>query len=224
MTALPSFIASGTLKDLLPGMDEEPMDEAVVTFFPGFGRRTRLVWGGVTEHLERPVLGFLDLGGVLVGRDGDPLRLLARHSALVNDLQWQVRITTPIRVLSWWFPAGSDGDTVDLSTTAPAPVLKTRPIAGAGRARLIIAPLSGVDVEQGGTPSIFVAVPIVLHPPTGTDHETGAAPIIRKGPTVAPTTGTDSETGGIPTIRNGPRVAPMTGTDHETGGVPTITH
>jgi hypothetical protein len=129
--ALPNFILTGTLKDVLGSVVgaellETAMSTAVVRLVSNHPRTHALVWDGVVHRLEQPVLAAVDPAGELVSTDGEPLRLLARHDDLVDDLEWWISITVPdsrfpprpgCRLRPWNFQAGADGDIIFLADT-----------------------------------------------------------------------------------------------------------
>lgn len=131
--ALPSFVATGNLKEVLGNVSgdelvESILEQAIIECRSNVPLDALVKWGG-TMYRILPVPARVDVDGNIVTPTGDPLRLVAQDDGLsIRNLQWQIIITIPYQVIppspsgqikSWWIDAGIDGETVDLETTLP---------------------------------------------------------------------------------------------------------
>lgn len=143
--ALPSFVATGNLKEILGDVAsgelvETAMTRARIRFTNNIPSDLFILWNGTLERHEPLIIGYVDDAGNLTLEDGSPVRLLANDPGLTfTNLQWQITVDLPAsaipplssaRMRSWWIDAAADGATVNLGTTAPVPGADVHGVAG----------------------------------------------------------------------------------------------
>lgn len=150
--ALPSFVVTGNMKEILGDVEgtdlvETAMTRARIRFTDNVASDLFILWEGTLERHEPLVIGYVDTDGNLTLENGDPVRLLANDPGLsFTGLQWQVNIDLPASAIpplssakmrSWWIDAGADGETVNLGTTAPVPGTAVHGVAGMSTSALL---------------------------------------------------------------------------------------